>query len=57
MAAERFSETLFVFQSRVELAAGFFGGAKAAIREHSFHVFAGVPGDGNFEIVNRGRAV
>src|SRR5580704_763653 len=57
MMAQRFSETLFAFEGGVELAAGFLSSAKAAVRQHGFHVFAGVAGDGDFEIVNRGSAV
>ena len=44
-------------QRGVHFAAGFFGGAEAAVGEHRFHVFAGVAGDGDFEIVDRGGAV
>ena len=57
MLPERFAKTLLVIQCRVKLTAGFFSGSEAAVREHGFHVFAGLSGDGDFEIVNRGRAV
>ena len=41
----------------VHLAAGLFRRAKASIGQHRFHILAGVPGDGDFEIVNGRRAV
>ena len=46
-----------MIQSPVKLATGFLGCAEAAIGEHGFHILAGVAGDGDFEIVNRGGAV
>ena len=58
MMSERLAEALVArLQSRVKLAAGFLGCAKAAIGEHGFDIFAGVAGDGDFEIVNRGGAI
>jgi hypothetical protein len=41
----------------VHVAAGLFGGSEAAIGKHGFDVFARSTGDGDLEIVDRGRAV
>lgn len=41
----------------VEVAAGLFSGAETAIGEDGFDIFAGVAGDGDFVIVDGGRAV
>ncbi len=41
----------------IHLAAGLFGGAEASIGQDRFHIFAGVTGKGDFEIVDSGRAV
>ena len=60
MTAERFAEARLRQSSempRYNLAAGFFGGAETAIGKHGFDIFAGLAGDGDFEIVDRGGAV
>ena len=63
MTPERFSETLFaiqgcsLIQGPVELTAGFLRRAEAAIGKHGFDIFAGVSGDRDFKIVDRGRTV
>jgi len=41
----------------VHLPPGLLGRAEPAVRQHRFHVFAGVAGQRNFEIVDGGRAV
>ena len=41
----------------IHVAARLFGRAEAAIGQHRFHIFAGVSGERDFEIVDGGRAV
>src|SRR5579885_3290427 len=60
-AAQGFADAeAFAISARngaVELAAGFLGRAEAAIGQYGFDIFAGLSGERDFEIVNRGRAV
>src|SRR5579864_4370519 len=57
MAAERFAEAVASAERGIHFAAGFLGCSEASIRQDGFHVFAGLAGDGDFKIVNRGCAV
>ena len=57
MTAERLAEALLTVEGRVKFPASLFSGSKAAVRKHGFHVLAGLSGNGDFEIVNRGGAV
>ncbi len=41
----------------VHFAPGLFGGAEASVGQDGFHVFAGVSGEGDFEIVNGGGTI
>jgi len=41
----------------IHLAAGFFRRAEAPVRQHRFHVLAGLARDGDFKIVNRRRPI
>ena len=45
------------FERAIHFATSFFGGAEAAVGEHGFDIFAGLAGDGDFEIVNGGSSV
>ena len=60
-AAQRFAHAELVAvptgDRDIHLAPGLFRRAKPAVREHRFHVFTGLAGDGDFEIVDGRRAV
>ena len=46
-----------VADGRVHLAPRFFRGAEAPVRQHGLHVLAGLAGQSDFKVVDRGRAV
>ena len=63
MTPQRLSETLLLLQlgisiqSSVELTTRFFRRPETAVGEHRFDIFAGLSGDGDFKIMDRGRSV
>ncbi len=59
--SQRFAHAQSVAMARgngaVHVAARFFGGAKAAVRQYRFDIFTGVSGECDFEIVDGRRAI
>ena len=50
---QRLANTHAFPERHIPLAASLFGRTKAAIGQHSFHILAGIPSQGNFKIVDR----